>query len=281
MSVRLPATPRFGLEFEVNRSPYCDDVESIARRHGFFVTEDCSVNVGEDWETCSCCAGDAVIYFTCREGCCEYSQECYTCEGTGEIASTDGGGAELVTDGIVDYDELVAQYRAVWAEFGRQDDSAGVHLHTSIVCPCGHDGQPHYDELAGAKLAEWHETVRDLVGRYGDRNYVYAYGWRGTPLPHHATGAVEYSRHGTVESRWFHSTLDVDGFRRAVAFSLSYMSCPTCGNGVGDDDIYRGVNDDAIVARWSERIATSEATDQTAAYTDTPALVLSGAGAID
>ena len=287
MSVRLPAVPRFGLEFELNRDPYDDDVASIARRYGFRVTSDCSVSVAEDWETCPCCGGDGDIHFGCSEGCCEYSQECYTCEGTGEIVSAGGGGAELVTDGIVDYSELVAQYSAAWAAFGQQDESAGVHLHASIVCPCGHDGQPHYDELAGAELAQWHHTVNDLVGRYGDRNYVHAYGWRGKPLSHHASGPVEYSRHETVESRWLHSTLDVDGFRRAVAFSLSYMSCPGCGNGVGDDDVYRGVRDDATVARWSERIAASEAADQTAALVSSvggrrvSVRLLSGASAID
>ena len=266
-----PATPRFGLEFEINRDPHDDDVVVVADRHGFFVTSDGSVNVSEDYETCHCCNGDGEVYFTCSDGCCEYSQDCYSCEGAGDILGSGGGGAELVTDGTVDYGGLVEQYGAVWAEFGEQDESAGVHLHTSIACPCGYDGQPHYDELAGAELAKWHDTVHDLVGRYGDRNYVYAYGWRGTPLSFHASGPVEYSRHGTVESRWLHSTLNVEGFRRAVAFSLSYMSCPTCGNGVGDDDAYREISDDATVARWSGRIATS----------DSLAPVLNGASAID
>lgn len=265
-----PATPRFGLEFEVNVDPDDCAVANIADRFGFFVTSDCSVNV-EDYAACPCCDGEGYVDYTCSEGCCDYSNDCHTCEGTGVLESG-GGGAELVTDGIIDYAELVEQYARVWGEFGEQDDSAGVHLHTSIVCPCGYDGQPRHDELAGTKLAEWHDTVHDLVGRYGDRNYVRAYAWRGAPLTHHAGGPVEYSRHGTVESRWFHSTLDVDGFRQAVAFSLSYMSCPTCGNGVGDDDIYRGIRNDAAVARWSERLAMSEAAD-----TDNHALVLGGA----
>lgn len=261
MSVRLSARPRFGLELELNRSPYDDDVESVARNHGFDLTSDCSVSVEDDWGPCSCCAGDGAIYAACSEGCCEYSHDCAACEGTGEIASSGGGGAELVTDGTVDYAGLVEQYAAVWGAFGAQDASAGVHLHTSIACPCGYDGPPHYDVLAGTELAEWRDAVNELVGRYGNRSYVHAYGWRGSALTLHATGPVEYSRHGTVESRWLHSTLNVDGFRRAVAFSLSYMSCPACGNGVGDDDIYRDASDDAVVARWSGRIATSEAID--------------------
>ena len=270
-----PATPRFGLEFELNRDPDSDDVVDIADRYAFVLKSDGSVNVGEAYETCLCCNGEGLLFLTCYEGCCEYSHHCDACEGTGYIDSTDRGGAELVTDGTVDYDGLVEQYAGVWSEFGPQDDSAGVHLHTSIVCPCGYDGQPVYDELAGPELAEWHETVRDMVGRYGDRNYVRAYGWRGVPLSHHASGPVEYSYHGTVESRWLHSTLNVDGFRQAVAFSLSYMSCPSCGNGVGDDDIYRGIRDDATMARWSERIAASEAEHQAVP------LVPSGAGATD
>lgn len=271
-----PATPRFGLEYEVNRNPDSADVADVADRYGFDVKSDCSVNICEDYETCPCCNGEGSLYITCHEGCCEYTHFCDSCGGTGDIPGG-GNGAELVTNGTVDYAGLIEQYDAVWSEFGEQDDSAGVHLHTSIACTCGFEGQPHYDELTGTKLAEWHQTVHDLVGRHGDRNYVYAYGWRGVPLSYHAGGPVEYSHHGTVESRWFHSTLNVDGFRRAVAFSLSYMSCPTCGNGVGDDDIYRGVRNDATVARWSERIATSEAAD----HIDSPALVLSGAGAID
>lgn len=275
-----PATPRFGLEYELNRYPDDYAVAVIADHFGFEVTSDCSVEV-ENRLPCPCCDGEGCVDFTCREGCCDYSHDCCACEGTGVEGDASGGGAELVTDGTVDYEGLVKQYAGVWCEFGRQDESAGVHLHTSIVCPCGYDGQPRYDELAGTKLAEWHDTVHDLVGRYGDRNYVCAYAWRGVPLTHHAGGPVEYSRHGTVESRWLHSTLDVDGFRRAVAFSLSYMSCPTCGNGVGDDDIYREVRNDATVARWSERIAMSEAADQAAAHTDSHALVLSGAGAVD
>jgi len=272
MSIRPtgPATPRFGLEYEVNRDPDDRAVADIADRFGFRVTSDCSVNI-EDYAACPCCDGEGYVDFTCSDGCCDYTCDCHACEGTGAIEAG-GGGAELVTDGIIGYNELVEQYAAVWGEFGKQDDSAGVHLHTSIVCQCGYDGRPHYDELAGAKLAEWHDTVYNLVGRYGDRNYVCAYGWRGVPLTHHAGGPVEYSRHGTVESRWLHSTLDVDSFRQAVAFSLSHMSCPTCGNGVGDDDIYREVRNDAAVARWSERIAMSEAAD-----TDSHALVLGGA----
>lgn len=272
MSIRptSPATPRFGLEFEVNCDPDDYAVADIADRFGFFVTSDCSVNVENDLP-CPCCDGEGYLYSTCREGCCDYSHDCLTCEGTGTLEAS-GGGAELVTDGTVNYEGLVEQYAGVWGEFGKQDDSAGVHLHTSIACPCGYDGQPRYDELASTKLAEWHDTVYDLVGRYGDRTYVCAYAWRGAPLTHHAGGPVEYSRHGTVESRWLHSTLSVDGFRRAVAFSLSYMSCPTCGNGVGDDDIYREVHNDSTVARWSERLAASEAADP-----GSHALVLSGA----
>ncbi len=272
MSIRptSPATPRFGLEYEVNRDPDDYAVSDIAGRFGFFVTSDCSVNV-EECALCSCCDGEGYIFFECSGGCCDYSHDCHACDGTGVIEAS-GGGAELVTDGIIGYNELLEQYAGIWGQFGEQDDSAGVHLHTSIVCQCGYDGRPHYDELAGAKLAEWHDTVNDLVGRYGGRNYVRAYEWRGVPLTYHAGGPVEYSRHGTVESRWLHSTLDVDGFRQAVAFSLSYMSCPTCGNGVGDDDIYREVRNDAAVARWSERIAMSEA-----AGAESHALVIGGA----
>lgn len=236
---------RFGLEFEANLPENDDMVRSIARGLGMDVHGDGSVNcdVGEvepcDAVTFTCaddgcddpdCDGDHGYYHPCTgEDWCD----CYS-------HGYDDCGAEIVSDGPVEWATLVRQYETLRNKLGRQDESAGVHTHVSITCDCGYKGAPDMVLFEQDEYDEFRRQMSGFTQGLENREYVHADCWDGV-LRHRYDGYRPVVKSGTwptTEIRWLHSILMPEQYVEAMRFQLRHFVCPDCAAPVGNEDIF-------------------------------------------
>ena len=259
---------RFGLEFEANYDPDDERIINIADVVGMDVGSDGSVRVGvgeddePEWIVCECGNPDCTEGRLSEDG---RSWLCYGGEWTEPECYGVDGGAELRTPGTWSWAELVAAYQNLWDNLGPQDHTAGVHLHISVACECGHCGPPI---LAPTMTVGDGRDLRNAAAAMIDddtlfnREYVMAGYWDG--LGGYGGAFRDRTHHQTCEIRWLHSTLNPQRFVEAVQLMLSHMVCPTCALPAGGVDIFaHGEALDGYLAAyeaWARRVSDIEET---------------------
>lgn len=230
----------FGLEFEANLPECDDDVQRLARKLGMEVKTDGSVLVDScDSEPCEqeCEPCD------CGDDECDLVRYYHPCTGENWCdcwGRDDDSGAEIVSDGPVEWSVLLRQYETLRDGLGEQDASAGVHTHVSINCDCGYSGAPDMVLFEADEFGEFRNEMARFTRGMEDREYVHADCWDGV-LRSRYDGyrpIVKANYWPTTEIRWLHSILTPEQYVEAMKFQLRHFICPDCAAPVGNEDIF-------------------------------------------